>query len=533
MLPRRRLSWHPAASTPSETTAAETVLDSLGTDALQEISVDTLKWRFFEMGIRVGVAVQMLFMCLLLILSENEAIVELSMLYYPLFRGVFLLSFFGVLFALMLFAWKRTGIDYGMIFDVSPHRTNYHAVVRAASTLMSLNFVAFVAYWLTLTVHLTRMKDLWPFAAFAGTILLLVYPNDWMPEWKDATQRLALARTIGRALSAPFASPSFAASFVADVFTSMPKCFIDLLFATCIYASGEAFAVGAWRHTNHTFEHELTVCTPSDPTYKIANSLLTVLPFVIRLLQCARQIYDATKGGKTGDGWRQPAANALKYCTSLLVQLISLFGGRNNTTTYHAWLTASIVSTLFAFSWDVLIDWGLGPQPLRRAVRRILTPSAPKGGEYTGASYWLRVVRVFPDSWYVAGILADFVARLGWAVYISPGQQVVANHTTLLLGTVELIRRAIWALFRLEWEQILRVARHEDQVERQSRRLEALEEADEAEAEAATLPSSGGNLLSPLLTVSGSSKDERIVSALRGNVQRMKSNVWELSLIHI
>ena len=103
----------------------------------------------------------------------------------------------------------------------------------------------------------------------------------------------------------------------------------------------------------------------------------------------------------------------------------------------------------------------------------------------------------------------------------------MANHTTLLLGTVELIRRAIWALFRLEWEQILRVARHEDQVERQSRRMEALEEADEAEAEAATLPSAGGNLLSPLLTVSGSSKDERIVSALRGNVQRMKSNVWE------
>ena len=231
--------------------------------------------------------------------------------------------------------------------------------------------------------------------------------------------------------------------------------------------------------------------------------------------------------GAARAGRRQPAANALKYCTSLLVQFISLFGGRNNTTTYHVWLTASIVSTLFAFSWDVLIDWGLGPQPLRRAVRRILTPSAPKGGEYTGASYWLRVVRVFPDSWYVAGILADFVARLGWAVYISPGQQVVANHTTLLLGTVELIRRAIWALFRLEWEQILRVARHEDQVERQSRRMEALEEADEAEAEAATLPSAGGNLLSPLLTVSGSSKDERIVSALRGNVQRMKSNVWE------
>ena len=524
-LPRRRMSWHPANISPESPAAeagAQTLLDSMGTDALQEVSVDALKWRFFEMGIRVGVALQMLFMCLLLILSANEAIDELSQLYYPLFRGVFLLSLFGVLFALMLFAWKRTGIDYGMIFDVSPHRTNYHATVRAASTLMSLNFVAFVAYWLTLTVHLTRMKDLWPLAAFAGTILLLCSPFDWMPEWKDAAQRAALARTIGRALCAPFSKPSFAASFVADVFTSMPKCFIDLLFATCIYASGEAFTVGLWYHSNHTFENELVTCTPGYPVYKVANGLLTVAPFCIRFLQCTRQIYDARHDG---EGWRQPLANALKYSSSLLVQFISLFGGRNNELTYHVWLIASILSTVFAFSWDVLIDWGLGPQPLRRTVRHILTPSAPEGGEYTGASYWLRVVRVFPDSWYVAGIVADFVARLGWAVYISPGQQVVANHMTLLLGTVELIRRAIWALFRLEWEQILRVARQEDKVEKQR--------ASEAEASPA---SPGGGLLSPLLSHSPSSesklsKDERIASALKGNVRRMKSNVWERPIL--
>ena len=142
MLPRASLSWHVTAAlvslpagrkqaieAPAETVAsAETVLDSLGTNELQEVNIDALKWRFFEMGIRVGIALQMLVMCLLLILCANEAIDELSMLYYPLFRGVFLLSFFGVLFALMLFAWKRTGIDYGKIFDVSPHHTNYHAV---------------------------------------------------------------------------------------------------------------------------------------------------------------------------------------------------------------------------------------------------------------------------------------------------------------------------------------------------------------------------------------------------------------------
>lgn len=251
--------------------ATVTLYDGLGTDEVQEVDVDSLKWRFFEMGMRIGIALQMLLMCLLLMLSANEAILELSGLYYPLFRGVFLLSFFGVLFALMLFAWKRTGIDYGLIFNVSPHRTNYHAVVRAASNMMSLNFVAFVAYWLTLTVHLTPTKDVWPLAALLGTVLLLGSPFDWMPEWRDALQRAALARTVLRALSAPFAAPSFAASFVADVFTSMPKCFNDLLFATCIYASGDAFAVGAWHKHNHTFERELTICTPAHPTYHIAS----------------------------------------------------------------------------------------------------------------------------------------------------------------------------------------------------------------------------------------------------------------------
>jgi len=153
-----------------------TILDGLGTEEAREVGVDTLKWRFFELGLRSGIALQMFLMCLVLGLSGNDAINELSALYYPLFRGCFLLSFFGVLFGLLLFAWKRTGIDYSAIFDVSAARTNYHAVVRSSSTLMSLNFCFFVAFWLTATVRLTPSKNVWPLAAFLGTLLLLAAP---------------------------------------------------------------------------------------------------------------------------------------------------------------------------------------------------------------------------------------------------------------------------------------------------------------------------------------------------------------------
>jgi hypothetical protein len=486
------------------------VVDSLGTEKASEVDVDTLKWLFFSLGMRTGINLQMFVMGLLVTLSSNEAIDELSKLYYPLFRGSFLLSFFGVLFGLLLFTWKRTGIDYAAILGVRADRTNYHAVVRYSSSLMFVNFFSFVTFWLVLTVrsHLYTYKHIWPLAAFIGTLAIVAYPVDWMPEWHDAAQRSALAHSVVRALLAPFSSPSFACNFVADVFCSMPKCFIDLLYSTCIFTTGEAFMVGGWDAQNKAFDHELVVCTNANPTYRASFILLSVLPFYIRFMQCIRQIHDAVRAGS--EEWRQPLYNAGKYISSLLVVILSVTGGRS-----EYWLIASIWSTLFAFSWDVLVDWGIGPQPLRRFVRSLLTPSQPRnGGEFKGASYWLRPVRVFEPKWYVTAIVVDLVARLGWAVYISPSQTVVQQHVSLLLGTVELLRRATWALLRVEWAQI----------ERMAKQVHAAELQIGIDAMAAVTVPKLQELREPLLPPTAT-KEERIEAQLALNAMRMEKEI--------
>ena len=82
--------------------------------------------------------------------------------------------------------------------------------------------------------------------------------------------------------------------------------FVDLLFATCIYTSGEAFSIGSWDRNAQTFQRPLVICTASDPVYHVANVALLMLPFCTRLLQCVRQIYDARREGS--EGWRQPLA---------------------------------------------------------------------------------------------------------------------------------------------------------------------------------------------------------------------------------
>ena len=44
--------------------------------------------------------------------------------------------------------------------------------------------------------------------------------------------------------------------------------------------------------------------------------------------------------------------------------------------------------------------------------------------------------------------------RLGWAILISPEQTYVQQHIILLLGCIEIMRRSMWAIFRVEWEWI-------------------------------------------------------------------------------
>jgi hypothetical protein len=237
---------------------------------------------------------------------------------------------------------------------------------------------------------------------------------------------------------------------------SMPKLFIDLLQVTCIYATGEAFASGAWDEETRTYERDLVLCTMSNPAYQGAYCVLSLLPFYIRFMQCARELYEYApwySQRKRTNGWRKQLLNMLKYLTQMSVIAISLSSGTWNS----LWVVASVVSTLYAFTWDVLVDWGLGPQPVRRATRILIGEpklNYPHSADTTGATYWIRSVRALPDSWYVGGVLLDMTSRLGWAIYISPGQKVVQQNTSLALGAVELIRRALWGLFRLEWEQV-------------------------------------------------------------------------------
>ena len=69
----------------------------------------------------------------------------------------------------------------------------------------------------------------------------------------------------------------------------------------------------------------------------------------------------------------------------------------------------------------------------------------------------LREETRFPDSIYYIAMLLDLIFRISWAVSLFPtafGITGDMHYVSLPLGCVEVIRRCIWNVFRLENEHI-------------------------------------------------------------------------------
>ena len=138
------------------------------------------------------------------------------------------------------------------------------------------------------------------------------------------------------------------------------------------------------------------------------RNAMQVLPFWVRLMQCCRAYFDTRE--------QRHLANALKYCSSILVILLSLTMARGGAWAV-GWAVASVVSSVYAYLWDLVMDWGLRPWAVpgcwpHRANRQFIYPA------------W---------AYYAAGT-TNGLARLTWALYISPGQQV----TLILTLTITL-----------------------------------------------------------------------------------------------
>jgi len=111
------------------------------------------------------------------------------------------------------------------------------------------------------------------------------------------------------------------------------------------------------------------------------------------------------------------------------------------------WALAYTVATIYAYTWDVKMDWGLS--------YRSRTFSRIRPGEEQSSSPDL--LQMYPSRRYFYFTILDLLGRSTWALStLTPGSSGDPSFEAFIfvLSALEIFRRAFWATLRVEHEHV-------------------------------------------------------------------------------
>lgn len=241
-------------------------------------------------------------------------------------------------------------------------------------------------------------------------------------------------------LIAPLAPVTFWHVIVADYLTSLAKAMSDFQLTFCI--SAHIFRHDrSMRGTGYVRSTQLWDDYHEHCADTVTNALMLALPFWLRLMQCLK-VYSVTREQK--NLW-----NALKYSTAFpLVYAGYLRRHSPGEWHDHFFIACAVVQSTYTFIWDVLMDWGL-PQRCNAAKG----DARPRLCGYT-----LREPLLVTRSKGVYFLLCAFNLTLRFAWTLSVFGRVPGRGVGMFFfEVIEILRRTVWAVFRIEWEVITKV----------------------------------------------------------------------------
>lgn len=323
-----------------------------------------------------------------------EQIHNQNMYYLQLWASLFLIVLSGLYFSLDCWIFERYKINYKLVFEMDPQTTlNFRQYMMVYSFLFC--FGCFLAYK-SIQHEILFMPHIYLLVMISSLILpmnILFLPSrSW---FIDSIVRLFLSG---------FYPVLFRDFFFGVMTCSLTYPISNLVMFICTFK------------TNYCGD-----CRASDSPL---IGLFTALPPIWRVLQCLRRFAD------TGD-WFPHFANLIKYCiTTSYFVCLSIFRINPNIITKSLFIFVSIVNSTYSSFWDIFMDWSLC--------------------QFDSENFLLRDVLMYKlhSIYYVAAIL-DTIMRFQWILFVVGIDPVLSGFFVAL---VELTRRFIWLLFRMENE---------------------------------------------------------------------------------
>ncbi|XP_059216856.1 solute carrier family 53 member 1 [Stomoxys calcitrans] len=340
-----------------------------------------------------------------------------------MFRGPFLIIECLFLWGVNVYGWRSSGVNHVLIFELDPrNHLSEQNIMEIASVFGVLWAISVLFY---IYCDLLSIPQYAP-PIFLYTIMAAFLLNPTKTFYHEA--RYWSVRVLSRVVMAPFFFVNFADFWLADQMNSIVPAFLDIPFVVCFFRQNPS-----WNKMGLDAGH---YCIQD---VSIARPVVAILPAYFRFAQCIRRFRDTRESFPH-------LVNAAKYATSFFVVIFSFkyqttnaeYATSRDNPWFYCWICAAIVSSCYAYTWDIKFDWGLFDA---------------KAGDNT----FLREEIVYSSTWfYYFGIIEDLILRFAWTVSMSliEAGYMEGDVMVTLLSPLEVFRRFIWNYFRLENEHI-------------------------------------------------------------------------------
>ncbi|KAF8390163.1 hypothetical protein HHK36_024685 [Tetracentron sinense] len=342
---------------------------------------------------------------------------------FPLYSLFGFIVLHMLMYAVNIYFWRRYRVNYSFIFGFKQGTELGYREIFLLSSGLAVLALATVLSNLDMQID-PKTKDykvlteLLPLGLVVLVVVITFCPFNIIYR----SSRYFLLQCAFHCICAPLYKVTLPDFFLADQLTSQVQAFRSLEFYICYYGWGD-------------YKHRLNFC--EDYTvYKIFYFIVAVIPYLFRLLQCLRRLFEE-KDSMQG-------YNGLKYLSTIIA--VSMRTAYSQHKVMGLRMTASITSGIAAIVstyWDLVIDWGL----LQRHSK----------------NRWLRDKLIISNkSVYFGAMILNVLLRFAWVqtvlnveVPFLHGEALVA-----IFASLEIIRRGIWNFFRLENEHLNNVGKY-------------------------------------------------------------------------
>jgi hypothetical protein len=239
-----------------------------------------------------------------------------------------------------LYCFERYKISHRLTFRFNDHHYSTSAqIMRLAGIFTAIYLGVFLIYLLCISKvfilnGLFRSHHL-ILLVYAPVLVYMFCP---FPIF-NYVGRMYTLRIFTRALASPCMGVDFTIVWMTDQWQSLITPLRDISYTVCYYVRMDF--------------SQLDGDNPCSEASTFEVALLVVLIAIsYRIVQCMRLGYDQGY-------WCKPHMfNTIKYLLSLASAILA-FHSNDDPDLLHAWITISIISTMYSYFWDIKMDWNL------------------------------------------------------------------------------------------------------------------------------------------------------------------------------